>query len=136
MYTSFSIPSGHMKFSRFLKFISFCLECLIWFCITGRAKLATAHFNTALFLLIDSLLDQTSVRFLSGLFLEGFPGGSDSKEFTCITGDSGNMGSIPGSARFPEKGTATHSSTLAWRIPWMEEPDRRQSMGSQRVGHD
>ena len=31
---------------------------------------------------------------------------------------------------------ATHSSTLAWKIPWMEEPDRLQSMGSLRVGHD
>ena len=35
-----------------------------------------------------------------------------------------------------EKEMATHSSTLAWRIPWSEEPDRLQSMGSQRVGHD
>jgi len=35
-----------------------------------------------------------------------------------------------------EKGIATHSSTLAWRIPWTEEPGRLQSMGSQRVGHD
>ena len=35
-----------------------------------------------------------------------------------------------------EKEMATHSSTLAWRIPWKEEPDRLQSMGSQRVGHD
>ena len=35
-----------------------------------------------------------------------------------------------------EKGMATHSSTLAWRIPWTEEPSRLQSMGSQRVGHD
>ena len=31
---------------------------------------------------------------------------------------------------------ATHSSTLAWKIPWMEEPGRLQSMGSKRVGHD
>ena len=31
---------------------------------------------------------------------------------------------------------AIHSSTLAWRIPWMEEPGRLQSMGLQRVGHD
>ena len=31
---------------------------------------------------------------------------------------------------------AIHSSTLAWKIPWTEEPDRLQSMGSQRVGHD
>ena len=35
-----------------------------------------------------------------------------------------------------EKDMATHSSTLAWKIPWTEEPGRLQSMGSQRVGHD
>ena len=35
-----------------------------------------------------------------------------------------------------EEGVATHSSILAWRIPWMEEPGRLQSMGSLRVGHD
>ena len=44
--------------------------------------------------------------------------------------------------RYPWVGTiswereATHSSILAWRIPWIEEPGRLQSMGSQRVGHD
>ena len=35
-----------------------------------------------------------------------------------------------------EKGMAPHSSTLAWKIPWMEEPGRLQSMGSLRVGYD
>ena len=35
-----------------------------------------------------------------------------------------------------EKEMAIHSSTLAWKIAWMEEPDRLQSMGSQRVGQD
>ena len=35
-----------------------------------------------------------------------------------------------------EKEMATHSRTLAWKIPWMEEPDRPQSIGSQRAGHD
>ena len=35
-----------------------------------------------------------------------------------------------------EKGMATHSSILAWRTPWTEEPGGLQSMGSQRVGHD
>ena len=35
-----------------------------------------------------------------------------------------------------EKEMATHSSTLAWKIPWTEEPGGLQSMGSQRVGHD
>ena len=37
---------------------------------------------------------------------------------------------------FPEKAMATHSSTLAWKIPWTEEPGGLQSMGSRRVGHD
>ena len=35
-----------------------------------------------------------------------------------------------------EKAMTTHSSTLAWKIPWTEEPGRLQSMESQRVGHD
>ena len=35
-----------------------------------------------------------------------------------------------------EKAMAPHSSTLAWKIPWTEEPGRLQFMGSQRVGHD
>jgi len=35
-----------------------------------------------------------------------------------------------------EEGVATHSSILAWRIPWTEEPGGLQSMGSHRVGHD
>ena len=35
-----------------------------------------------------------------------------------------------------EKAMATHSSTLAWKIPWMEDPGRLQSMGSLGVGHD
>ena len=35
-----------------------------------------------------------------------------------------------------EKEMATHSSILAWTIPWMEEPSGLQSMGSQRIGHD
>ena len=35
-----------------------------------------------------------------------------------------------------EKAMAPHSSTLAWKIPWMEEPGRLQSMGSLRVGHN
>ena len=37
---------------------------------------------------------------------------------------------------FTEKAMAPHSSTLAWKIPWIEEPGRLQFMGSLRVGHD
>ena len=67
------------------------------------------------------------------LALMGFPGGSDGKVSACNAGD---LGSIPGLEDPWEKEMATHSSTLAWKIPWMEEPGRLQSMGSQRVRHD
>ena len=51
--------------------------------------------------------------------------------------DTRDLGSIPGSGGYPlEKETATHSSILAWRIPWTEEPGRLQSMGLQRVRHE
>ena len=62
----------------------------------------------------------------------GFSGGSDSKESTCNTGD---QGSIPGLRRSLEKVMATHSSILAWRIPWMKESGA-QFIGSQRAGKD
>ena len=41
-----------------------------------------------------------------------------------------------GSILYPEKAMAPYSSTLAWKIPWTEEPGRLQSMGSQGVRHD
>ena len=64
------------------------------------------------------------------------------------TGDVRDIGLIPGLASFHgegnsnplqyslEKAMTSHSSTLAWKIPWVEEPGRLQSMGSPRVGHD
>ena len=64
---------------------------------------------------------------------KGFPGSSDSKVSGC---NSGDLGSIAGWENPLEKEMATHSSTLAWKIPWIEEPGRLQSMGSQRVRHD
>ena len=62
-----------------------------------------------------------------------FHGGSDSKASAYNAGDPG---SIPGSGRSPGEGMATHSSILAWKIPWTEEPGGLQSRGSQRVWHD
>ena len=47
-----------------------------------------------------------------------------------------DLGLIPVSGRFPGEGSATHSSNLAWRIPWAEEPGGLQSIESQRVRHD
>ena len=57
-------------------------------------------------------------------------------EVKASASNAGGLGLILGREDPLEKEMATHSSTLAWRIPWMEEPDGLQSMGSQRVGHD
>ena len=63
----------------------------------------------------------------------GFPAGSENKASACKAGDPGL---IPGLGRSLEMEMATHSSILAWRIPWTEEPAGLQSTGSQRVGHN
>ena len=70
---------------------------------------------------------------LASCFL-GFPGSSDGKASACNVGD---LGSIPGSGRFPGQGkwqpTPVH---LPGEIPWTKEPSGLQSMGLQRVSHD
>ena len=58
------------------------------------------------------------------------------KNLPANAGDVRDMGSIPGLGRYLEKGMASHSSILAWRIQWTEEHGRLQSIGSQRFGHD
>ena len=63
----------------------------------------------------------------------GFPSGSDGKKSTCNVED---LGLIAGWEDPLEEGMATHSSVLAWRIPWTEEPGGLQSMGLHRVGHN
>ena len=50
--------------------------------------------------------------------------------------NAGDLGLIPGSGRSLEKEMATHSNTLAWKMPWKEGPGGLQSMGSLRVGDD
>ena len=72
-------------------------------------------------------------HYLPGGSSGSFPGGSDGKVSAYNAGDPG---SIPGWKDLLEKEMATHSSILAWKIPWMEEPVRLQSMGLQRVRHD
>ena len=62
------------------------------------------------------------------LIFPDFPGGSDRK---ASAGNVGYPGSIPGSGRSPGEGNGNHSSVLAWKIPWKEEPGRLHSMGSQ-----
>ena len=66
----------------------------------------------------------------------GFPNGASCKEPAYNAGDIRDTGSAHGWEDPLEKVMATHSSVLAWRIPWAEEPGRLQSKGSQRVRHD
>ena len=62
-----------------------------------------------------------------------FPGGSDGEESAC---KAGHLVGFPGQEEPLEKGMATHSSILAWRIPQTEKSGRLQSMGLQTVGHN
>ena len=66
---------------------------------------------------------------------KGFPGGSAVKNPPAIQEMQTRIRSL-GREDPLEKEMATHSSILAWKIPWTEEPGRLQPMGSQRVGHD
>ena len=83
---------------------------------------------------VSAIHQHQSVIFISiPSLIRGFRAGSDGKASACNAGD---LGSIPGSGEPLEKEMASHSSTLAWKIPWMEEASRLQSMGSQRVRHE
>ena len=75
-----------------------------------------------LFLLLGSLIRVP---------LSGFPGGSDGKESAC---KAGGLGSISRSGRSPGEGDGYPLQHSCWRIPWTEEPDGLQFMGSRRVG--
>ena len=66
----------------------------------------------------------------------GFSGDASGKDPACHWGDIRGMGSISGSGRSSGGGHGNHSSILAWKVPWTEEPGRPQSIGSQRVGHN
>ena len=64
---------------------------------------------------------------------KGFPSGCVVKN---LPANAGDLGSIPRLGRYLEEETVTHSSILAWEIPWIEEPGGLQSMGLQRVRCD
>ena len=67
---------------------------------------------------IYKTLQLKQIKYICNLYM-GFPGGSDSKESACNAGDPD---SIPALGRSPRVGNGTHSSILAWRILWTEEP--------------
>ena len=84
----------------------------------------------------DNDVEKVDYSFTPSGDVHGLPWWLGGKESTCNAEDTGDAGLIPGSGRSSGGGTATHSSILAWRIPWTEEPGRLQSIVSQRVRHD
>ena len=84
---------------------------------------------------MDFIMKQPgSCMFSWGQYMnKGFPSGSDSKESSWIAIQETQVQSVPGS---PEEGMTTHSSILAWKIPWTGETGRLQSMGLQRARHN
>ena len=86
---------------------------------------------------LKSLFSNTTVQkhqfFGAQLYSPDLPGGSEVKASACKAGD---LGSIPGSGRSPGEGNGNPLQYSSCRIPWMEEPGRLQSTGSQRVRHD
>ena len=97
------------------------------------------HFMPIFGFCFSKLKSHTTVRYFSIAFTvnlcyyRGFPGGSDVKSLPATWGTP--VQSL-GQEDSLEKGMVTHSSILAWRIPWTKEPSRLQSMRSQRVRHD
>ena len=85
--------------------------------ILGRKERIFSPKHGLKILLIESVYPRTT-------------GGSEVKASACNAGDPGL---IPGSERFPGEEMATHSSILAWRIPWREEPGGLLFVQSQRV---
>ena len=108
--------------------------CPLTWCLHAVYRL---HFKFGSLALVEICLKSTVSLLESwGLFYDelgsrwGFPCSSDGKESACNAGDPGL---VPGLGR---EEMTTHSSILAWRIPWTEQPGGLQSMKLQRVRHD
>ena len=118
-----------------------------WILLLQRSRILASFRGSATTFQNDALTDLLNksryylyfgIDILFGIsrYLMGLPQWLRSKEPTCKAGVTGDVGSIPGSGRFPGTGMATHSSILSWRISQTEEPGGLQSTGLQRVGHD
>ena len=70
------------------------------------------------------------------MYVLSSPSGSVDKESACSGGGTGDAGSIPGLGRSPGEENGNFSSILTGKIPWIEEPGRLQSVGSQRVRYN
>ena len=97
-----------------------------------RLNMSCFHSHLSQEIFFIPHLFSSLTHWLSVAYCLGFPSGLHGKKFTCNAED---LDLIPGSGRSLDKGSDYILQFLAWRIPWTEEPDRQQSMGSQRVRH-
>ena len=91
-----------------------------------------------MFVSLVNLMDYSTELTVQYHHKRGFPVAQWVKNLPAVQETQEIAGSIPGPG-IPdplEEGMETHSSILAWRIPWTEEPGRLQSIGSQSAGHD
>ena len=93
---------------------------VIYLCITNHAQ-NWWHKTVPILLLLVFFFHSISIT-------EDFRGGTGVKN---LPANAGNVGLIPGRGRSPREGNGNPFSILAWEVPWREEPDRLQSMGSQ-----
>ena len=90
-------------------------------------------------LLVISTAKHSSPSFFFFFLIEvnlSFPNGAVVKNMLANAGDARDVVSILGTGRSPGEGNGDHSSILAWKIPWTEEPGELQTMWLQRVRHD
>ena len=108
----------------------YCHQLLSWncFCYFPQDWICHVFILICLKTFFIPLLFSSLTHWLSVGYFLVFPSGLDGKESTCNAED---LDFIPGAGRSPDKGNDYILQFLAWRIPWTEEPDRRQSMGSQ-----
>ena len=110
--------------------VDFCFLCFFLIIFIGAKFLLYSWFTVLCFC-------STELLRLNELISGRSPGVGIGSEVKVSASNAGDLGSIPGSGRSPGEGNGiSHSSILAWRIPWMEKPGRLQSTESQRVGHD
>ena len=117
----------HRETPHFLSFVSACASSsqFIWMRVFWHHVRLPSTFSSASSSTSAHLASPNTHWEVFSLHIR-FPGGSDSKESACNAGD---LGSLPGSGDPLEKEMTTHSSILAWKIPWTEEPGELQSMG-------
>ena len=130
MYILFCIP-----FSFIVSILTNLLFYIIFFQLNSLLYIFYCYLVVSLDYHINSWIIESNIKYYLYKLLYvigGFLGGSDGKESACHAGDPG---SIPGLERPPGKKVATHSSVLAWRIPWREEP-KWSAVHGVRVRHN